>query len=56
MDFTTGISRSKLGIQVLQNCLGELLNLLPQLDTAFGALSYAPDPDVPGIGPRVASK
>lgn len=50
MDFTTGISRSKLGIQVLQNCLGELLNLLPQLDTAFGALSYAPDPDVPGIG------
>lgn len=46
---------SELGVQVLQNCLGELLSLFPQLDTAFAALSYAPDPDMSGLGTDSAS-
>lgn len=46
----TGISPSELGVQVLQNCLGELLSLFPQLDAAFGALRFVPDPALPGIG------
>lgn len=50
MDSRTRISPSELGIQVLQNCLSELLSLFPQLDTAFAALSCLPDPDISGIG------
>lgn len=50
MDFRTGISPSELGIQILQNCMAELLSLFPQLDTACAALGYFPDPDVFGIG------
>lgn len=50
MDFRTGISPSELGIQVLENCLSELLSLFPQLDTAFAALSYTPDAGVRSIG------
>ena len=50
MDFQTKISPSEVGVQVLQNCLGELLGLFPQLDMAFAALSYAPDLSMSGIG------
>lgn len=50
MDSGTGISPSELGIQILQNCLSELLCLFPQLDTAFASLSCSPDPDISGIG------
>ena len=50
MDFRTRISPSELGGQIWLNCLGELLSLFPQMDTAFAALSYAPDPGMAGIG------
>lgn len=46
----TGISPSELGGQILQNCLSELLSLFPQLDTAFAALPYTPDPGFSGVG------
>ena len=50
MDSGTRISPSELGVQILQNCLSELMSIFPQLDAAFGALRFAPDPDVSGIG------
>ncbi len=50
MDSRIRISPSELGIQVLQNCMVELLSLFPQLDTACAALNYYPDPDGSGIG------
>ncbi len=50
MDSRIGISPSELGAQILQNCMGELLSLFPQLDTAFSALSYAPDRNLSGVG------
>ena len=50
MDSGTRISSSELGVQILRNCLSELLSIFPQLDAAFGALRFAPDPDVSGIG------
>ena len=50
MDSRTRISPSELGIQILQNCMVELLSLFPQLDTACTALGCFPDPDGSGIG------
>lgn len=50
MDSTTGISPSELGVQILQNCLAELLSLFPQLEDAFASLSYAPDAEIEGVG------
>lgn len=50
MDSGTRISPSELGVQILQNCLSELLSIFPQLDAAFGALRFVPDPDMSGIG------
>ena len=50
MDSRTRISHSELGIQILQNCMVELLSLFPQLDTACTALGCFPDPDGSGIG------
>ena len=50
MDSRIRISPSELGIQILQNCMVELLSLFPQLDTACAALIYYPDPDGSGIG------
>ena len=50
MDSRTRISPSELGIQILQNCMVELLSLFPQLDTACAALGCFPDPDGSGIG------
>lgn len=50
MGSTTGISPSELGIQILHNCLTELLSLFPRLEEAFAALGYAPDADMVGIG------
>lgn len=46
----TGISPSDLGVQILQNCLAELLSLFPHLDGALAALGYAPDGTFAGIG------
>ena len=50
MDSRIRISPSELGIQILQNCMVELLSLFPQLDTACAALSYFPDSKASGIG------
>ena len=50
MDSRIRTSPSELGIQILQNCMVELLSLFPQLDTACAALRYYPDPDSSGIG------
>ena len=51
MDSRTKISPSELGIQILQNCMVELLSLFPQLDTACGALGFFPDGERAGIEP-----
>lgn len=50
MDSTTGISPSELGVQILQNCLAELLCLFPHLEEAFASLGCAPDAAMEGIG------
>ena len=50
MDSTTEISPSELGVQILQNCLAELLSLFPHLDSALASLRFAADADMEGIG------
>ena len=50
MDSTTESSPSELGVQILQNCLAELLSLFPHLDSALASLRFAADADMEGIG------